>query len=383
MMNWRRRIRAGEQAGQGMKNFLIAALLALAVGSSAFAQTAPTVTPGMDGIFDAFKTHPLVGIAEHHRVAQELDFYNALVRDPRFAAEVGNVVVEFGGAIRQDIIDRYVNGEDVPYTELHKVWTDTVGWLPVVTAVGYPAFFAQVRETNLALPPEKRIHVWLGEPVIDWDKLKTHADWQALNATRDVKPVEVIEKQILAPQKKALIIYGYGHFTRLVPGIAREKLKKAGWREVWAEAIRRDHPGALFVVLPYGGTEDNACAQDMESRMTDWPIPALAMPLKGSATAAKLRLCNTIKAENYPFPPGFTDAEKKQVLDFEADTASYADALLYLGPKSSLTISPYIPDLYLDLDYGRTVARHHELQTGEKYPTYLIKDYMRPRKVWR
>jgi hypothetical protein len=121
----------------------------------------------------------------------------------------------------------------------------------------------------------------------------------------------------------------------------------------------------------------------MESRMTDWPIPALAMPLKGSETAAKLRVCNTIKAENYPFPPGFTDAEKKQVLDFDADAASYADALLYLGPKSSLTISPYIPDLYLDLDYGRIVARHHELQTGEKYPTYLIKDYLRPRKVWR
>ena len=44
-------------------------------------------------------------------------------------------------------------------------------------------------------------------------------------------------------------------------------------------------------------------------------------------------------------------------------------ALLYLGPKSSLTISALsIADLYLDLDYGRTVARfHHELQTGEKY----------------
>lgn len=366
-----------------MKNVLIAALLTLASISYASAQTTPAVKPAMDGIFEAFKNHPLVGIAEHHRVAQELEFYNALVRDPRFASEVGNVVVEFGGAIHQDIIDRYVNGEEVPYTELRKVWTDTVGWLPVVTAVGYPAFFAQVRETNLALPPEKRIHVWLGEPVIDWDKVKTHADWQALDATRDIKPVEVIEKNILGPRKKALIIYGYGHFMQLVPGSAGEKLKKAGWRNDWAETIRRDHPGALFVVLPYGGTEDNACAQDMESRMTDWSIPALAMPLKGSETATKLRVCNVIKAENFPLPPGLTDAEKKRVLDSEADAASYADALLYLGPKSSLTISPYIPDLYLDLEYGRTVARHHELQTGEKFPTYLIKDYLRPRKVWR
>src|SRR4051812_44040634 len=175
-----------------MKRFVIAAFLLTASISPGLAQSAPTVSPAIDGIFEVFKTHPLVGIGEHHRIAQELDFYAALVRDPRFAREVGNVVVEFGGAIRQDIIDRYVNGEDVPYTELRKVWTDTVGWLPVVTAVGYPNFFAQVRETNLALPPGQRIHVWLAEPVIDWSKLKTHADWMALNRTREIKPVEVI-----------------------------------------------------------------------------------------------------------------------------------------------------------------------------------------------
>ncbi len=123
-----------------MKHILIAAFLILTGASPAFAQSAPTVTPAMDGIFEAFKTHPLVGIGEHHRIAQELDFYNALMRDPRFTSEVGNVVVEFGGAIHQDIIDRYVDGQDVPYTELRKVWTDTVGWLPVVSAIGYPNF---------------------------------------------------------------------------------------------------------------------------------------------------------------------------------------------------------------------------------------------------
>jgi hypothetical protein len=366
-----------------MKKVLIAALLVLTGGLPAFAQTAPTVTPAMDGIFEAFKTHPLVGIGEHHRIAQELEFYNALIRDPRFSAEVGNVVVEFGGAIHQDIIDRYVNGEDVPYTELRKVWTDTVGWLPVVTAVGYPAFFAQVRETNLALPLDKRIHVWLGEPVIDWEKVKTHADWAALDKTRDIKPVEVIEKQILARGKKSLIIYGAGHYLPPVPGSAGEKLRKAGWQqEYWGETIRRTHPGAMFVVLPYGGTKDKACAQDVESAMAGWSIPSLATPLKGSATAAKLRTCNAIKVESFNFPVALTDAEKQEWLAFEAEAPFYADALLYLGPSSSLTISPYIPDLYLDLDYGRTVARHHELQTGEKFPTYLIKDYIRPRKVW-
>jgi hypothetical protein len=45
-------------------------------------------------------------------MAQEEDFYAALVRSPRFAAEVGNVVVEFGDAAQQGTLDRYLSGEE-------------------------------------------------------------------------------------------------------------------------------------------------------------------------------------------------------------------------------------------------------------------------------
>ena len=235
-----------------MRTWLLGLALFLA-SLSATAQPAPAARPAIDGIFEAFQTHPLVGLGEHHSVAQELEFYNTLVRDPRFAAEVGNVVVEFGGAAHQDIIDRYVNGDEVPYTELRKVWTDTVGWLPVVTRIGYPAFFAQVRETNLALPPAKRIHVWLGEPVIHWENLKSQADWKLLDRTRDSHPAALIERQILARNKKALIIYGAGHFWPAVAGPVGEKLDAAGWRpNTWRSLIDRDHPGALFFATAVG-----------------------------------------------------------------------------------------------------------------------------------
>jgi hypothetical protein len=55
--------------------------------------------------------------------------------------------------------------------------------------------------------------------------------------------------------------------------------------------------------------------------------------------------------------------------------------MLYVGPSSNLTYSPYIPDLYLDTEYGRTVARHYEIQNREKYPDYPIRDYAAARKV--
>jgi hypothetical protein len=137
---------------------------------------APTVTLGIDGILAAFQTHALVGLGDYHGMAQEEDFYAALIRDPRFAKDVGNILVEFGDASQQETIDRYVAGEDIPYTQLRKVWTDTVGWIPTVTALGFINFYAEVRAANLTLPSSQRIHVWLGDPPVDWSKIRTKAD---------------------------------------------------------------------------------------------------------------------------------------------------------------------------------------------------------------
>src|SRR4051812_35644933 len=75
----------------------------------------PAIADAADGIFTAFQTHPLVGLGEWHGLAQEEDYYVALVRDPRFARDVGNIVLESGVATHQAVVDRYVNGEKVPY----------------------------------------------------------------------------------------------------------------------------------------------------------------------------------------------------------------------------------------------------------------------------
>jgi hypothetical protein len=103
-------------------------------------------TPAIEGVLAAFQNSPLVGMSDDHALAQEEDFYVSLISDPRFAKEIGNVVVEFGNASQQKTLDRYVDGEDVSYAELRRVWGDTsyVGWFPTVTALGYVNFYAAV-----------------------------------------------------------------------------------------------------------------------------------------------------------------------------------------------------------------------------------------------
>jgi hypothetical protein len=347
---------------------LFLALAILVTGTPAFGQPSPVVRPGFDGIFEAFRTHPLVGLGETHRRAQEIDFYTALIRDPRFAREVGNVVVEFGGAAHQDIIDRYVAGEDVPYLDLRKVWTDTVGWIGVVPSMGYQLFYYQLRQVNLTLPPSNRIHVWLGEPVIDWSQIKTHADWVKVNRLRDSHAAELIEREILGRGRKALVIYGGGHFWPLMPGDLGKKLEDADWGTNTLRArIDQAHPGALFTARFYTGAGDKACVEDFESRVSSaWPVPALVTPLHDSAVADNLLRCNPVPPKGITFPPGLSDAQKQQAATFWAQAETRFDALIYVGPKAQLAFAPTLSDYFMDGDYFQEIARHYFLQTGEK-----------------
>jgi hypothetical protein len=146
----------------------------------------PVAEPALDAVLAAFQASPLVGIGDCHGLAQESAFYAELVSDPRFARDVRNVVVEFGGAASQSIVDRYVAGEVVDYKELRKVWTEVVGWVPTVLDLGLIRFYSAVRAANLHLPSEQRIRVWLGEPEIDWTKIETREELQTLLSSRDI-----------------------------------------------------------------------------------------------------------------------------------------------------------------------------------------------------
>jgi hypothetical protein len=297
---------------------------------------APTVTSAADGIFAAFQTHPLVGLGDQHGLAQEEDFYAALIRDKRFAANVGNVVVEFGDAAQQDTLDRYLAGEDVPYEQLRKVWSDTVGWIPTVVALGYMNFYAQVRAVNEELPPEQRIHVWLGDPPIDWSKIQDKGDFFKILDKRNHYPADLINAQILAKKKKALVIYGTFHFygDKTLRGL-----------------VELNHPGVFFLVTPYTGFIEKSCSDTFERGAQDWPRPALAATVHDSTLKGLLRApgCHFLSASDFGFSPSMTEAEKaKELADMEERSSGVAgNALLYLGPAVTLTHSPLSPDLTL------------------------------------
>lgn len=321
--------------------FAIAFFVALTAGAAA-AQTPSNLqaTPAVDGVFEAFKARPVVALGESHGLAQMGALYFALVRDPRFADQVGNLVVEAGGAAHQDVIDRYVAGQDVPYTELRKVWTDTVGWVPVIGYQMNLGLFAAVREANKGLPPEKRIKVWLGEPPVNWRRIKTHEQWLALLPTRDPHAAGVIDREILAKGKKALVIYGSGHFVTAPPG------KPPTLRAL----IEARHPKSVFAIFPFTGFADPACTAKLEARLAGTKAPVLLTSKDGAPTEASHRP-GCLRPQYPPDSP----AEPQE------------EAVLYLGPLTSLTRSAGDLTLVLDQAYFDEISRRNQIQTGRPY----------------
>lgn len=328
--------------------FAVAVLIGLS--THVLAAAPPTVSNAPDGIFAAFRSHSLVGLAEAHGWAQQLDFTAVLLRDPRFARDVGNVVLETGSATHQDVIDRYVNGEYVPYPVLRKVWSDTVGWRPAVTHIGSINVYATIRAVNMTLPPGSRIKVWLGEPPIDWSKIKTQTDLDPYEAQRDAHPAGLIAREILAKNKKALVIYGADHL-RLGEYADTDNLRAL---------IERSHPDAWFIVAPYGGYMTQACTTRFERHIKGWPTPALVAPIRGSTLEEDIYQpgCGL-----YPRPIPATEKQYNALMrDYYLQMG---DALLYLGPRNRQVFSPQNPDIYLDLDYRAELERRERIRGGD------------------
>jgi hypothetical protein len=379
----------GDSRGS-FKRALLAAALSWLLPALVGAQDASRVAPAprdpafkdaLNGIFEAFETRPLVGIGDRHGLTQGFIFYENLVRDPRFARDVGNVVVEFGGASHQTVIDRYVNGEPVPYPELRRVWTDTAGWIPMPESAYFAHFFFQVRETNRLLPAEKRIKVWLADPPIDWSKIETNEAWQEIARTRQTHAADVVVKDILANHRKALLIFGAQWFA---PMNARERTLFAKWEKAdpatfatiprnIQKLVEQNHPDTFFVAQIYVGFGEKSCTADFERRLTrlDGP-PTLATPVLGTVLESEVRKClPPIQRAARPIPREWpTFVQEYLNTQPEVPVLLESDAILFLGPSEKLTQSPRFQELYFDEEYRQEIGRRLKIMVGQELSAF-------------
>src|SRR5262245_51978996 len=101
---------------------------------------------------------------------------------------------------------------DVPFREVQKVWRNT-SQPPCGRSGFYELLVPLVRAINRKLPREKALRVLAADPPIDWDRIQTAEDLrQAVRSLRrDTSIASVIEKEVLAKHRKALMLMGTLH----------------------------------------------------------------------------------------------------------------------------------------------------------------------------
>lgn len=372
-------------------SFFVAVLL---MGSQVMAQDQPSpaqadtqVVNAVDGLLAAFETHDVVAIGEQHGIAELGNLYQALLRDPRFPEVVDAVVLEYGNARYQDLVDRYMNGEDVPYQELRQVWNDAVGRIPGGTEVMYVQLYSTLRAINQTLPEGERIRVLLGDPPIDWSTVTTLDDVLPYQLSRESHFAEVVIHDVLDQGLKALVIIGAPHLDRSEPGempvlpanpASDAQIALPPQTGVMQQLVEAAYPGATFVAVVHTGFVEDECNAEIEARMAGWQQPALAY-VRGT-------WIEQISCAKFPAPifitPGtagqgdqMMGAPNMLPLDGNAPVdippmqalpsmIAQADAYLYVGNRDDLTMSPFDPAIYLDMDYFSETSRRHEIMMG-------------------
>jgi hypothetical protein len=278
----------------------------------------PTPEPAVAAILAAFDKYEVVGMPEAHEMKDVDDFIFSLIRNPAFPEKVNDIAVECGNSLYQPELDRYLSGDDVPFTEVRKAWRNTTQ--PMCGLSGFfEQFFPLVRAINQKLPPEKRLRVLAGDPPIDWEQVKTSED-QRKFGDREASIASVMEKEVLSKHRKALMLFGTFHLMHSAGPFA-------------VSAYEKNYPTVTFVISDLADF-DTELPRLSASPFASWPIPSLVR-VKGTWLGA-LDLTHffaphLMMDKDCNLHNGFPKEVQKPMEEL-------VDAFLYLGPQDFATI---------------------------------------------
>ncbi len=285
----------------------------------------------VDAVIEATSRYPLVALGEFHQLQEWHEFMTALLGRHELAEAVDDIVVEFGNALYQEVADRFiVDLEPVEFDELSQIWRNagSVLW----DAPVYEQFFRHVREVNEQLPSEQRLRVLLGGPDVDYGAVRSAADTRELakGDRGDAFFADVVSREVLGHSRRAILIAGADHLRRGVHANTGPDNPNV------ATILEEQHPGHLFIVYPLPFEYDVELGREIEDALATWSMPALAR-IDGTWLGVQ--------------------RVSHRALDSESTFADQVDAVLWLGPRESLTASRADPEIYRNEAYAAELRR--------------------------
>jgi hypothetical protein len=288
---------------------------------------------------------PLVALGEVHAIAEYGAFLESLIDGGEIANQVDDIVVEFGSADHQDIADRYVAGEPVPAADMERLLRDTTQ-LVVWDSPIYAKIFSAVRRANQR-PDSRPIRVLLGDPPIDWAATKTAEDYRTIADRRDLHFAAVVEREVLAKRRRALLLFGAFH-----------ALKQGSRLDTAASLLEQRHPGSVFAVMLYDGMGPHTAQVD--ATLSGGPRPRIVLLSRSWIGSLPARSA-------FVLPPVLQIRKGLKLRDI-------ADAYLYLGPAGSLTEASPPSKAYEDATYLRELERRYPIVFGRPLDTRQLLD---------
>jgi hypothetical protein len=348
---------------------VVAFLLTASSSSQAPPPTLAVPLEPISAILEAFKTHQIVALGEPHAIEQAHEFRLSLIRDPRFSRIVNDIAFECGNARYQDVMDRFIRGDAVPESSVQPAWRNTVASpgttcdLPI-----YSDFIRAVRALNAQLPKDRQLRVLLGDPPIDWDNVKTIEEAQTWAEARGTHIADVARREVLAKQRRALMIFGEGHLFRRNPRMNYER-EPDDLPGPFVAVLERTPGVTLFTISSLAAYKD---LRTIQADVDSWRTPSLAL-LRGTVLGAAdfMEYWGAEGGARWIRRGGKTTQipkEQWQTLRME----DQFDALLYLGPPSSMTRSLLSPALCADSAYMQMRLARMALV---KQPADALKQY--------
>jgi hypothetical protein len=312
--------------------------------------------PATAAILAAFDKYEIVGLPSAHGMKDLDDFILSLIRNPAFSEKVNDLEVECGNSLYQPVLDRYIAGEDIAFTEVRKVWRNTTQSM-CSTSGFYEQFFPLVRAINQKLPAGRRLRVLAGDPPIDWDQVKNFQDILRFGANRDANAASVMEKEVLAKRRKCLMLYGTMHLMH-------------GQEKNAVSIYEKDYPGVAFVIsdLGYFDTDSPTLSGAV---LASWPIPSVAR--------AKGTWLGEMDWSHFYPPPLMINKDECVVHnDFpkglQRPTQYLVDAFLYLGPQDLKLVEQMPGDIAVDVEYRMELRRRQALPGNPAAPTDTLEE---------
>lgn len=304
----------------------------------------PQVRDAAAVIAEALRDHRLVLLSEHHWSVPVHEQLRRIIADSNVASLIDDIVVEFGNPLYQSVIDRYIAGESVPMDSVRLAWRNTTQLLAWDSPL-YERFYESVRALNAGRAPDRRIRLLAGDPPIDWSRTTRAQDIPRTYGFRDIETIAIIEREVLAKGRRALVVIGEEHVVRTTdpaPGRPPKPLE----RQSLGEALHHRHPGTAFLVGTVVGN-----ASRLGRAIRHWPNGAMARitgTSLGLAAASIRERDTTSEASLTPAQPA-----QHRLQDL-------FDAVLYAGPTIQ-ALDPPGAVYRREPDYEREIRRRIQI----------------------